>query len=173
MAYAATKRNMGYNGAAAYDLYGQQTAVRRQRQDRLPQDRPQARPQTKARPQSAFLTAVELAAAAVVLLLVVFSQMKLYEVTSQVNALQTELTALQEQQVLLRSEYDSSVDLAAIEEIAVSQLGMSRPAGGQTVYVNLSGTDRAEVLTQGRSGLFSGVTRLVGEAFSNLGEYLS
>lgn len=173
MAYAVTKRNMGYNGAAAYDLYGQESAARRPERDRLPQDRPQARPQTKTRPQSALLTAVELAAAAVVLILVIFSQMKLYEVTSQVNTLQTELSSLQEQQALLRSEYDSSVDLAAIEDVAMNQLGMSRPVAGQTVYVNLSGMDRAEVLTEGHGGFFSSVTGLVSEAFSNLGEYLS
>ena len=173
MAYAATKRNMSFNGAAAYDLYSQSTAVRRQRQNQLPQDRPQARPQTQSRHQSALLTGVEIAAAAVVLLLVLFSQMKLYEATSQVSSLQNQLAALQEEQLLLRSRYDSSVDLTAIEEIAVTQLGMSRPVSGQTVYVNLSGTDRAEVLTGSRSGVFEEISDTVRDAFSNLGEYLS
>lgn len=173
MAYAATRHNIATNGAAAYDLYGQGGALRRPRQDHLPQDRPQARPQTKVHHQSALMTAVEIAAAAVVLLLVLFSQMKLYEVTSEVNVLQNQLSTLKEQQVLLRSQYDSSVDLTAIEEIAVNQLGMSRPVSGQTVYVNLSGTDRGEVLVGSGSGLFAEISRTVRDAFSNLGEYLS
>ena len=168
MAYASVS-----GSAVAYDLYRQGNAVRQPQRDRLPQDRPQARPQAKARPQSVLLTVAEFAAAAVVLLLVLFSQMKLYEVTSTVNTLQNQLSALQEEQILLRSEYDSAVDLAAIEEIAVNKLGMSRPAGGQTVYVNLSGTDRAEVLTGNGTSVFAGISRTVREAFSNLGEYLS
>lgn len=168
MAYATVS-----GSAVAYDLYRQDSTARQPQQSRLPQDRPRAKAQAKARPQSVLLTAVELAAAAVVLLLVLFSQMKLYEVTSSVNVLQNQLAELQEEQILLRSAYDNAVDLAAIEEIAVNKLGMSRPAGGQTVYVNLSGTDRAEVLTKNGSHLFAGVTQTVREAFSNLGEYLS
>lgn len=171
MAYAALKENSIYQGAAAYDLYG--TAVRRPRENRLPQDRPQVRPRTRTRSQSPLILIMEVAAAAVVLLLVVFSQMKLYEVSSQVSTLQQRFSSVQEEQALLRSRYDSAVDLAAIEAIAVEQLGMSRSAAGQTVYVNLSGSDRAEVLTNAGGGIFSDIARTVREAFSNLGEYLS
>lgn len=170
MAYAATRTNMT-SGAAAYDLYNYSTAVRLPRKEEQTQVRTQVRTQPKR--NTALMNALFFLAALVGMILIIFSNAKLNEAANNVIRLENQLSALQEEQVLLRSAYEKSVDLATIEEIATTRLGMGRPVSGQTVYLSLSGTDRAEILTGNRSGLFGKVSRTVSEAFSNLGEYLS
>ncbi len=170
MAYAATQMNMT-SGAAAYDLYGYSTAVRKPRPQQQP--RQQAHVRTQPQRKTGVMNALYLMAALAGMILIIFSNAKLNEAANTVVSLENRLATLQEEQVLLRSTYEKSVDLAAIEEVATTQLGMSRPVSGQTVYLSLSGADRAEVLTQTHGGVFGDVARLVSEAFSNLGEYLS
>lgn len=73
------------------------------------------------------LTALGAAAAVLMLALVVFSYIRLYEARSDVGKLQTQLSTLEEQQARLQSQYDNALDLEQIEKRA-KELGM-RPAG--------------------------------------------
>ena len=118
------------------------------------------------------MNALFLLAALTGMILIIFSNARLNEAGNAVIALETRLAQLQEEQMRLQSEYEKSVDLATIEAIATTELGMSRPVSGQTVYINLSGEDRGEVLTA-RQGHFGRAARFTSEAFSSLGEYLS
>ena len=172
MALTARQENELFSGAAAYDLYGGQTAHAVPQREALPQDLPQAEPRRAVRRKGNFLTAVSCLAAACVMLLVLFAHQHLYEVTCQVAELESEFTAAQEQNVQLRSQYDNAVDLTTVEQVATTQLGMSRPAAGQTVYVNISGADRGEVLQKKAGGILTELSAFVGNAFATLGAYL-
>lgn len=170
MAMAAVKQNT--NGAAAFDLYGYSSAAPQMPPVRTPETREHARHQAQPRRSSAVMNALFLLAALTGMILIIFSNARLNEAGNAVIALETRLAQLQEEQMRLQSEYEKSVDLATIEAIATTELGMSRPVSGQTVYINLSGEDRGEVLTA-RQGLFGRAARFTSEAFSSLGEYLS
>ena len=175
MAQALRQENDLFRGAAAFDLYSTAHAnVQPQFQpEELPQDHPQERTQRRTRPESHFITVVGCLAAACVMLLVLFSHQRLYAESDRVAQLQRELSALQADQIQIRSAYDKAVDLVAIEQIATTRLGMSRPAAGQTVYLSLAGSDRGEVLEKGNDGAFAQFAGFVREAFANLGAYLS
>ena len=175
MAQALRQENDLFRGAAAYDLYSTSHAgVQPHFQpEELPQDQPQEGAQRRTRPESHFVTVVGCLAAACIMLLVLFSHQRLYAASDRVAGLERELSALQEEQIQIRSAYDKAVDLVAIEQIATTRLGMSRPAAGQTVYLSLSGSDRGEVLQKENDGVFAQFAGFVREAFANLGAYLS
>ena len=170
MAMAAVKRNT--NGAAAYDLYRYSSAARRMPPAQAPETEVRTRTQAAPVRSSALMNALFLMAALMGMILIIFSNARLNESGNAVIVLENRLADLQEEQMRLQSEYEKSVDLAAIEAVATTELGMSRPVSGQTVYINLSGEDRGEVL-QAKQGLFGRAAKSVSEAFSSLGEYLS
>lgn len=106
-----------------------------------------------------------------VMVLQLFASQRLYESKSQVAALQTQLDELMEQQGKLRSEYESKIDFAAIEAQA-TRLGMAKPTGTESIYINLSGEDRGEVLTPSTT-MLTALSRLTDDAFTNLAAYLA
>lgn len=174
MAQAALKENDLYGMNTAYEFYGSQTARRLPERELLPEEKPQKQVRRRtARPEQVFITALGCVAAVCVMLLVLFAHQKLYEATDETTRLQQELSALQEEQVNLRSAYDSAVDIAAVERMAVTELGMGRPVAGQTVYLNLSGEDRAEVLQKANDSIFAEMADFISAAFAKLGAYLS
>lgn len=173
MAQAARKELDYLSGVAAYDMFANQPVRRAPEQEPLPQQTPSPELSYRVRPQNLLFIAVSCVAALCVLLLVLFAHQKVYEATYEVNKLQSQLAALQEEQVMLRSAYDSSVDLVGVEKRAVEELGMGRPVAGQTVYLDLSGEDRAEVLNQKEENLFTELSDFIATAFRNLGAYLS
>ena len=175
MAQVLRQDNELFSGAAAYDLFStaQASAQPKFRPEELPQDQPQEVAHRRTRPESHFVTVVGCLAAACIMMLVLFSHQRLYEESDRVAKLQKELSALQADQIQIRSAYDNAVDLVAIERIATTRLGMSRPAAGQTVYLSLSGSDRGEVLQKGNDGKLAQFAGFVRDAFANLGAYLS
>ena len=106
------------------------------------------------------------------IVLMLFANVRVYESNTKCSELERKLTALQEERDLLKSRYESMLDLRAIEQDATERLGMTKPFGGQTVYVNLSGTDRGEVL-DARSSALEDAAQMFREAFAALGAYLS
>ena len=139
------KRSYNFNGSAAYDIRA--TAVPKPRPAQLPEEKPvhQAKPTPKARPAIAPLAVVGIVAAAILLLMVVYSYVQLYEATDRAGELSKQLSTTQSETAKLRSTYESRIDLASIEARA-RELGMTQPSLRQTVYLNIAGADHAEVL---------------------------
>lgn len=170
---AARHYSTGFsNGAAAYDLYGN-TAVRQRRQeDPLPRERAAARRARQKGPVLDLTASLCIFAAFFALFIILFSYVRTYEANTRCSDLEKELTALQDERNQLLSQYDSMLDLHAIEQDASERLGMTKPFGGQTVYVNLSGTDRGEVL-DAKNNALEDAAMMFREAFAALGAYLS
>ena len=137
--------NYQFNGSAAYDIRG--TAVPKPQPAQLPEEKPvhHAKPAPKARPAIAPLAVLGIVVAAVLLLMVVYSYVQLYEATDRAGELSKQLASTQAETAKLRSTYESRIDLAAIEARA-RELGMTQPSLRQTVYLNIAGADHAEVL---------------------------
>ena len=102
----------------------------------------------------------------------VFGYVQLYEASERVSSLQSELSELQEQQVVLESLYEEGIDLPYIEERA-AELGLSLPTKDQTVYLNLSGSDQAEIYASESTNIFQRILQAIERSASGLVEYLS
>jgi hypothetical protein len=113
-----------------------------------------------------------LAAAAVLLLLVVYSYVQLYEATDRAGELSKQLSSTQADTAKLRSTYESRIDLAQIEAKA-RELGMSQPSAKQSVYLNISGADHAEVLEVDNRNFLEKAWDALVESFQGILEYLS
>ena len=164
------------NGAAAYDVYTwNQSAApqRRPEPQHLPEERPVPRKQqrVKARTALAPFTLFGMLAVACMLVLVVFGYVRLFEATSEVSKLETRLSELQSEQTLLRSKYEARIDLDAIE-VSAAELGLSKPTQEQIVYVDLSGTDRAEIYQEEKTSAVGEIIAAVEQSVSDLIAYL-
>lgn len=164
-----------YNGSAAVDLnryYG--TAAPEIQHPGLPEERllPQKRKRVKAKTAVAPVGVLGLMVVACMLILVIFGYVQLYEATEQVSSLENELTGLMQEQVVLESLYESGIDLDYIEQRA-EELGFGVPSKDQTVYLNLTGTDKAEIYAVERANIFQRVIRAIESSASGLVEYLS
>ncbi len=142
------------NGAAAYNLYA--LPVQQPEEVTLPEEQLQPvrrrRIRVRANTGISLLAVMGVAAVALLLTLVIFGYVRLYESSTDVAALEKEVQTLMDQNAVLNASYESRIDLNAIELAATSQLGMHLPTAGQTVYLNLSGkTDSAEIFPVERS----------------------
>lgn len=167
----------GSNGSAAYAVHYSRgsAAPDIRRPSRLPEEqrRPERRVRVRQKTAVAPFAVFGMLAAACMLILVVFGYVQLYEATSNTAGLQSQLDELNASNQTLQSRYEGSIDLAAIEEKATAQLGMTKPASGQTVYLNLSGSDRAEILTRQKNNPVTEVVEAVKSTVSSLVSYLS
>ena len=137
--------NYNFNGSAAYDI--RSSAVQQPRPALLPEEKPIQKPKTvqRAKPAIAPVAVLGMVLAAVLLLMVVYSYVQLYEATGRAQELREQLASAQADTAKLRSTYESRIDLTEIEALA-RDLGMTQPSSRQTVYLNISGADHAEVL---------------------------
>lgn len=134
-----------YNGSAALNVRA--SAAPQPRPAVLPEEKPlrQAKKVPKAVPAIAPLAVIGMVVAAVLLLMVVYSYVQLYEATERTGTLSKQLAGVRADTAKLRSTYESRIDLTEIEARA-RDLGMTQPSARQSVYLNIAGADHAEVL---------------------------
>ena len=168
---AQRRRRNGYmsDGTAAYDLRLQREMAEREtvrvEQPPLPEERPQ--PPKKVRVKAKTLVSpfavLGMLTAGFFVILVIFSYVQLYEAT---------LEAVELNNQILRSQYEGKIDLAAIEERAIHELGMVQPTASQNVYLNLSGSDRAEIVEVEKTGFFATLAEACSTGVRDLAAYL-
>ena len=106
----------------------------------------------QAREQVSVLTVLGLLAAAGLAALLLFSYVQMTVIGSSVAALQSELSALESQNVLLTTQYQELYDLAAVKA-AAEEAGMTKPSGSQVFYLDLSEGDSAVVFQRQEPGV--------------------
>ena len=171
------------NGAAAYDVYAWNDQAARQYEDgrayerslpiELPDERVQEQPYRRVRARTAIapFTLAGILTVACLMILVIFGYVQLFEASSRVSRLESRLQSLQEEQLLLQSKYEGKIELAAIEQRA-SELGLRKPSQEQIVYVNLTGTDQAEIYTTEKSSILGEMIGAIEQSISDLIAYL-
>lgn len=164
-----------YNGSAAYDLqHFSGTAAPQIDHQGLPEDRPlpyQHR-HVKVKTAIAPISVLGLMVTACMLILVVFGYVQLYEATERVSDLKSQLSDLRQEQVVLESLYEGGIDLDAIEAQAAT-MGFAVPEREQVVYLNLTGSDKAEIYTVEKENIFQRVIHAIETSAGGLVEYLS
>lgn len=160
------------NNSAAFDVY--QNAAPRTAPQGLPEELPKegARPSERRRITAAPFTVFAAVAAVLMIVLVVFGYVQLYEATSRAAKLQSDLNDLQRTQAQLLSKYESHINLQEIEKRA-TELGLSTPRQEQIVYLDLSGEDTAEIYHEKTTGVFTEVVQAVEQSVTELIAYLN
>ena len=171
---ADRKPYYGTNGAAAYDVYSSNVVrqpERRPERRELPQEQPQKARRVHARTAVAPFTILGVATCACMMILVIFGYVQLFEASSRVSRLENQLKSLQAEQLLLQSRYEGKIDLPAIEARA-EELGLRKPAQEQIVYVNLTGTDQAEIYRTEKTSIVGEIIGAIEQSISELIAYL-
>lgn len=164
-----------YNGSAAYDLYRTNgTAAPKIDHPGLPEEREylDTHKRIKAKAVVAPFSVVGLMVTACMLILVIFGYVQLYEATETVSSLKSQLSDLRQEQVVLESLYEGGIDLDYIEAQA-GAMGFAVPQREQIVYLNLAGTDKAEIYAVQKDNIFQRVVKAIEASAAGLVEYLS
>lgn len=139
------------NGAAAYDIFRKQdnTARPLEYPNRLPDAPLKKVPETRVRTKLWVSPTLVLggAVALVLLFLVIFSYMRLYEAQSTVSNLKTEREELLEDQEQLYSQYENALNLEEVETRA-RKMGMHEPLTSQITYIEVDAGDTTEIYSE-------------------------
>ena len=162
------------NGSAALNIYTQESTAR-------PLERPQRLPDAPARKQQkeklrltvSPFTILGGAVAILMLLLVVFSYVRMFEEKSEVSAMQETRTALTQEQERLTATYEQSLDLKEVEQRA-RQLGMREPLPSQIREIEIAAGDTTQVFdAPEESNIFVQVFDAFQSLFRDAVEYFS
>ncbi len=84
-----------------------------------------------------------------VCVVMIYSQVMLTELTSEVGFYENQLTELNTEYVRLQSELEASTSIKTLEEAAENKLGLTKIDGSQVEYVSLTGADEISVAHTG------------------------
>ena len=154
--------------SVAYEQYEERFPVS-QEQKRNLRVAPTPRRRKKARVRPSLMGCFAVVAIAAVYIL--FCQMQLTELTTEVSRQNDALSELTAENVSLTTRQMSSVNLDEVEKYAVNTLGMVKMDNSQIEYVSLTNPDTVTVSDSGISldALFSGLAR----SFSAIVEYIN
>lgn len=150
---------------AAYDL-----SVFENRNDRPARDLHVAEPRQKLKRDLSGLKVIALSALVLALSWgVLYSRAQVTELTSAIDSVQDQVTDAKSEYEYLNLTLESKLNLSSIEEIAKTQLGMTKIDKNQITYLSLTGED-AVVKPEGE--VQSIMSNLSG-GFLNLMEYIA
>ncbi len=95
------------------------------------------------------------------------------ETASQIKSLNKELSQIRSYTSQKIFEMERKVDLSEVEEIASTKLGMQRPEGYQTIYVDVPQEDKTEVTAGEVEGAKNSIKSLWGGLKKNIIEFFS
>ena len=101
--------------------------------------------QAKAKPIVSSFGLVAWILCMVLLVGIIYSYMKLTEVSDRASRLQSELVAMREETQMLEIKKEQKYGSQQLQEIAVNQLGMQKIQKSQITYVNTNAGDYTEV----------------------------
>lgn len=150
----------------AYQRFEERLPVKQERQLR---EAPAPRRRKKARVHPSVFACI--AVLAVVSVYILFCQMQLTELNTEVSKANTKLDELTAENVSLTTKQVNSLDMDQVEEYATDKLGMVKLDNSQIEYVTLTNPDTVTVAESGLSldTLFAGLAR----SFSAIVEYIS
>ena len=89
------------------------------------------------------------AMAIVISIVMIYSQVVLTELTSEVSFYENQLTKLNTEYVRLQGELEATTSIKTLEEAAETKLGLAKIDSSQVEYVNLTGDDAISVARTG------------------------
>ncbi|HIV18881.1 MAG TPA: septum formation initiator family protein [Candidatus Merdivicinus intestinigallinarum] len=147
---------MTQNTNLAYDL------------QRFEEQTPKTSPKLTVRTAQRTVHPVKIVMVAVLALLMgftlLYSQVVITELNSQIVAKQEELNTLQAENVRMQTELEGKMSLTEIEEKAVGEYGMVKPDNSQVSYVKLEQENKLEA-TKPEENIFEQIVRYIQDLF--------
>ena len=180
---ARDMRDHGYQRGYMYDNLARQLdwevreselrhagELRREEAKAAPKVVEQPRVLTREAQKVSLFSVVGFAAVAVMAVLVLFCQVQLTEISSQVVELKSQLTALDVDNAALTVQYQQMYDLSTVKEVAEAA-GMAKPTASQIYYVDLSSGDSAVVHQKAEPGVLAKVAASISHGALAMVEY--
>ena len=101
----------------------------------------------KANPLSKFFLVLLMV---VMVVMVIYSQVVLSELSSQISIAESRLTSLESESTRLSAQLTSAGSSKNLEEYATARLGLSKMESAQIVYVNMHEQDRSQITAKGQ-----------------------
>lgn len=177
MAQRRTAFEFRTDGSAAYDpsyFAGQESTAQPLPQPRhTPTRRPRPGKKTRVRQKMAVspFAVLGMTMAIVMLVLVIFGYVQVYEAGSEVDEMQSLVAQLQEDNRNLQNQYDSSINLEDIEARA-RELGMQQPSAKQIITLNIPAQDTAVIARESTANPIAAAINAIVDTFRSLLEYL-
>ena len=147
---------MTQNTNLAYDL------------QRFEEQTPKTSPKLTVRTAQRTVHPVKIVMVAVLALLMgftlLYSQVVITELNSQIAAKQEELNTLQAENVRMQTELEGKMSLTEIEEKAVGEYGMVKPDNSQVSYVKLEQENKLEA-TKPEENIFEQIVHYIQDLF--------
>ncbi|MBQ6877707.1 MAG: cell division protein FtsL [Oscillospiraceae bacterium] len=89
------------------------------------------------------------AVAIIVCVIMIYSQVVLTELTSEVSFYENQIVELDTEYVRLQGELEATTSIKTLEEAAETKLGLAKIDSSQVEYVSLTGTDEISVARTG------------------------
>ncbi|MHB1151545.1 MAG: FtsB family cell division protein [Eubacteriales bacterium] len=114
----------------------------------------------------------------VLFMYIIFNMVQISEQGREINAMKSELSALDAEKKDYEKELEAKNDLRYIEEYALNELGMVKSDQLARQYVNIESEDKIEVMAEISSGTvyqdgLSALVKSAGTKLSELWEYIS
>ena len=110
---------------------------------------------------------------AIVSSVIVRNYVELHELTSQINTLRVDIRRLENENIRLENQIETTISMHNIAEIAHRDLGLQHPTAHQTVYVNLFQQSTIELTEQApRETIGSRVRVGLNSALRRIQEYM-
>lgn len=159
------------NSGVAYDLSGYQALPKKQPKPGLKVVK------SKNRLASSVVTPKTVCSFAIIvtmIVLIVFNQAQLNEVSGDINELNASMEKLQSENVRMTSELESTISLRNIADQAKNKLGMNKLDRYQTEYIYLFQTDKIELTDESPAASIGERLRLtITGAIQRLQEYIA
>lgn len=145
-----------------------QKKVRPAQPEVQPVQRRQSAARAAVRPSPVLLLGTVLVVGMVIALMLCY--VKLTGISDNVSSIKREISALEEEHVVLLTAYERTFDLATVKA-AAEAAGMSKPSSGQIQYIDLSGADSVEVYAAGGAAALNGFTEKAESLWAYVLEY--
>lgn len=107
---------------------------------------------------------------AVMLVGLLMCYIQLNTISRSIVSMKSEISALETQQVTLRTQYERTFDMTTVKSAAESA-GMTAPNGSQIYYITLPGEDHAVAYSGETGGMFDAITSSLRQWFGEVVEY--
>ena len=177
MADAAKRRSYDPYRNISYAYDGSAARVLEHDEVLRPEPRQHTRRQAIARPrvrvreagQVSLFAVCGFAAVAVMAVLILMCYVQLSSISSDMVALDSELTRLKSEEAALMARYELAYDLNTIESTVTADGSMIRPQPGQLIYVDLTEPDSVVVYDNGtetEKSFLDGIREIVGNVLA-------
>lgn len=135
----------------------------RERQEKLHIGKIKARKANQERP---FLAISLILIVSGLFAFLIFSMVKMNEITTNVSALEKEYKLQQSEYIRLNSEIESQINYSSIEEYAKNKWGMQKQSGSQVNYISISKGNLIEIDSEKNKNILDGLVDSMSNIFS-------